>query len=154
MLKRTWLRLSEVILLRHRFEITTDLSLKRIHRYIELFVQENEDTYYGWLEDDGFTVKEKPIKAWIFGGSRNSGAPIAIAKIRENGGKSIVSVEIRARRPEQILFCGLYGLLVFCLFFNASGWVLLLLFTLVAYLSVFLPAKKLKKRLIAALSGE
>ena len=145
-----WIKLlksaKEMLLLCHRFQIHTSLPKKRVFRWIELFVREHYDDYRGWLEDDGFTICVKK--------GRNTVAPDLEAKIVETEDGSVIDVILTARKHDRI---GMILLQCFALcgsFVYYPTFCLYLIFVLINFISVFLPARKLKERLVSYFEQE
>lgn len=149
-MKKVWENVLAIFFLCHRFEIQTKLSTESILKRVERFVCEYDFDYYGWLEDDGFMVAERPLKIFSFGRSKNSQVPVACAKIKETDSLTTVFVTLRANRIGQIsgIFLHLISLISFPVFTMPEAIVVILFLIFFDYVGVFRPAKRLKRRLI------
>ena len=148
-MKKIFKSLLEMLLFSHQFQIQTRLPKQRILRWIELFVLENGDCYVGWLEEDGFTIRV--CERWL---GRQSDRPRAIAKIEEKEGGSVVFVTLRGNRTTPIFMTPLYLFSFFGMFFYMKLVPIVIFLSLINYFTFFLPAKRLKKKLVALLAEE
>ena len=146
-----WIRIlkcaKEMFLLQHHFQIHTSLPKKRIHRWIELFVQEYWDDCAGWLEDDGFIIDVKSR-------GRNQVAPTLKAKIVEKEDGSVIDATLGASKSSQIMLVSLQCLVLYSSFYYYPGFCAFLFLIAFNFLSVFLPARKLKECLVSYFEQE
>lgn len=146
-----WIKLlksaKEMFLLQHHFQFHTSLPKKRILRWIELFVQEYWDDYSGWLEDDGFIIDVKSR-------GRNQSAPTLKARIIEKEDGSVIDATLGAPKSSQIMLVLLQCLVLYSSFYYYQGFCVFLFLIAIHFLSVFLPARKLKERLVSYFEQE
>ena len=139
----------EILFLFHRFRLQTKLTKEEILKRVERFVIESKSDYDGWGKNDGFTIVEKPFKSFmLFGGFRNSFAPVAVAKIVEAHGVTTVSCLLRMNIIIQILMVPIYLSMFFYVFMAPVS----LIFLVLLHCAFFHPAKRLKKALINILT--
>ena len=91
-----------------KYEIMTDLSKEKIFERISAEGDSRNGEYNGLVRKDKFIFAEKTYKHSALGHSRNSFAPVAVARLSEESGKTLVSVKIRMPLPTCILFFPLY----------------------------------------------
>ena len=133
----------EILFLFHRFRLQTKLTKEEILKRVERFVIESKSDYDGWGKI------EEPFKSFmLFGGFRNSFAPVAVAKIVEANGVTTVSCLLRMNIIIQILMVPIYLSMFFYVFMAPVS----LIFLVLLHCAFFHPAKRLKKALINILT--
>ena len=130
-----------------RCEFKTRLSKKEVLKKIASFADPEYTDYYGNVWDDGFFIAEKNRKTFVFGHSQNSFAPVAKAKITENGGVTTVSMVLRMNLLVLILFVPLYVIS----FLTVVLFPLLLILLRFAFIK---PANRLKEAVEELLMAE
>lgn len=106
-----------------KYEIVTDLSKEKIFERISAESDSRNGEYIGLLRKDKFIFAEKTYKHSALGRSRNSFAPVAVARLGEKNGKTLVSVKVRMPLPTCILFFPMYVISVIFFLFGLIWFV-------------------------------
>lgn len=100
-----------------KYEMKSELTKAEILKKAKGAIDCKYGYYYGFITKDGFVLADKPMKSSFGGVAHNSLVPVAVCRVKEKEGLSVISVTVRSSFLICLVFYPLYffSLLVFLL---------------------------------------